>query len=267
MAEKKKVLKIIQSDKKKIDLPISAEIENILLQYNVSAAAYHGGKLNGVDCRELIRLSKPIFAAFQNYLVTVEHPDRCSADEIARHCSVFSDICTTIDTISSKIRMRYLEPEDKDYGILQKALQNLDFLWKSAGLSYTPKLHGVLVHALEQMKRCEGIGDILEDDVEHIHQIAAKIETRTSRMKDKSKQAFVHSKIEAIQNSQEIKSKLAVSKKDAKRNFKKRNIELDSEQRQHKQKLERDSSRLETLELLQQKPDSSLPHLKFKSSR
>jgi DNA-binding PucR family transcriptional regulator len=103
--------------------------------------------------------------------------------------------------------------------------------------------------------------------VEHIHQIAAKIETRTSRMKDKSKQAFVHSKIEAIQNSQEIKSKLAVSKEDAKRNFKKRNIELDSEQRQHKQKLERDSSRLETLELLQQKPDSSLPHLKFKSSR
>jgi len=46
----------ILRDKKKIDLPVSAEIESILLQYNISAAAYHGGRLNGIDCRELIRL-------------------------------------------------------------------------------------------------------------------------------------------------------------------------------------------------------------------
>jgi hypothetical protein len=29
------------------------------------------------------------------------------------------------------------------------------------------------------MRECEGIGDMLEDDVEHIHQIAARIEART----------------------------------------------------------------------------------------
>jgi hypothetical protein len=54
LEEKKKELKKIQSDKKKIDLPVSEEIENILLKYNISATAYHGGKLNSVDCRELI---------------------------------------------------------------------------------------------------------------------------------------------------------------------------------------------------------------------
>jgi hypothetical protein len=52
-------LKRNQSEKK-IDLPVTTEIENILLQYNISAAAYHGGKLNGVDCQELICLSKLI---------------------------------------------------------------------------------------------------------------------------------------------------------------------------------------------------------------
>jgi hypothetical protein len=52
-------LKRNQSEKKN-DLPVTTEIENILLQYNISAAAYHGGKLNGVDCQELICLSKPI---------------------------------------------------------------------------------------------------------------------------------------------------------------------------------------------------------------
>jgi len=38
-------MKVIQ----KIDLPVTAEIKNILLQYNISAATYHGGQLNGVD--------------------------------------------------------------------------------------------------------------------------------------------------------------------------------------------------------------------------
>ncbi len=54
------------------------------------------------------------------------------------------------------------------------------------------------------MKRCQGIGDILEDDVEHIHQMAVSIEMNTSRMPNKAQQPFIHSKIEAIQNSADI---------------------------------------------------------------
>jgi hypothetical protein len=205
--------------------------------------------------------------AFQDYLLTVDHPDRCSDDEIVKHCTVFALICTTLDTISSKSRIKFQEPGDEDYDILQKALQNLDNLWKNAGLSYTPKLHSVLVHNIKQMRECQGIGDMLEDDVADIHQLAAKIESRTSRMKEKFRQAFVHSKIVAIQNCHEIKSKLVLSKEDAKRNFKKGNMDLDSEQRKSKLKLERNSSRLETLQLLLEKPDSSLPTIKFKTTR
>ena len=105
-------------------------------------------------------------------------------------------------------------------------------------------MHSVLVNALEQMKQCPGIKYILEDDVEHIHQLAAKIEAQTSRMKDKTWQAFVHSKIEAIQNSNYIKAKLTASKEQGKRNSTKRNTDLNSEQRKSKQKLEWD---LETI--------------------
>jgi hypothetical protein len=49
---------------------------------------------------------------------------------------------------------------------------------ENAGLSYTPKVPSVLVHALEQIRECQGIGDILKNDVEQIHQISAKIEVR-----------------------------------------------------------------------------------------
>ena len=44
------------------------------------------------------------------------------------------------------------------------------------------------------MRHFQGIGDTLEDDVEQIHQISAKIESRISRMKNKGQQAHIHSK-------------------------------------------------------------------------
>jgi hypothetical protein len=97
------------------------------------------------------------------------------------------------------------------YHILERALANLDYLWKVANLSYTPKIHSILVHALDQMRRLQGISDMLEVDVEHIHQMAARIETHTSRMANKALQPFIHSKIEAIQNCKEIKGKIETS--------------------------------------------------------
>ncbi len=128
------------------------------------------------------------------------------------HC----DICVTPYLISSKIHLKNQVPEQEDYETLEKSLNNLDYLWKIAGLSFTPKVHSVLVHALDQMKKLQGIGGMLEDDVEHIHQIAAQIESRTNQMKNKAQQAFVHSKIEAIQNSQDIAEKLEASQLQAK---------------------------------------------------
>jgi len=79
------------------------------------------------------------------------------------------------------------------------------------------------VHALDQMKRLQGISNMLEDDFEHLHQMAARIETQTSRMAKKALQPFIHSKIEAIQNSKEIKGKIEISQQCAKRVFKWRN--------------------------------------------
>ena len=162
-------------------MPVTADLESILNSYNTMAAAYHGGKLNGVDCCELIWLTKEIFPLFQSQLLAVSHPDRCSSNAIIETCNVHRDLFFTIDLISSKIWLRCNEPQQHDYDILERALDNLDYLWKVANLSYTPKIHSILVHALEQMKRLRGIGDMLEDDVEHIHQMAAKIETQTSR--------------------------------------------------------------------------------------
>jgi hypothetical protein len=84
-----------------------------------------------------------------------------------------------------------------------------------------PKIHSIHAHAVEQMKRLQGIGDMLEDDVEHVYQMAARIEMQASRMNKKALEPFIHSKVETIQNSQAMKKKIALSQQHAKRAFKK----------------------------------------------
>jgi hypothetical protein len=226
--------------------------------------AYHGDKLNGVDCRELIGLTKDIFAQLQDKLLAVTHADRCSLEVIIHTCNVHCDICLTLALISSKIWMKFQEPEPEDYHTLERALTNLDYLWKAANMSYTPKIHSILVHALDQMQRCQGIGDMLKDDVEHVHQMAAKIETRPGRMANKALQPFIHnSKIEAIQNCKVIKGKIESSQQSAKRVFKSRDPEKDSMMKSKKFKIERDQTRLKALEVIETKPHASLEPIKF----
>jgi hypothetical protein len=45
---------------------------------NISAAAYHGGKLNGVNCHELLTIAMDLFNdGIQPYLLSVVNPDKC----------------------------------------------------------------------------------------------------------------------------------------------------------------------------------------------
>ncbi len=69
--------------------------------------------------------------------------------------------------------MKNGEPQDSDYIIAEKNLENLHYLWTQAQLNFTPKIHGLLCHAVPQMRQLQGIGDTLEDDVERIHQVSA----------------------------------------------------------------------------------------------
>ncbi len=57
-------------------------------------------------------------------------------------------------------------------------------------------MHTLLNHSVHQMKAFEGIGDTMGDDVEMMHQVAARIESHVGRMKNKDQQAFIHSKME-----------------------------------------------------------------------
>ena len=251
--EAKAALKKMRDKKSKSEKSLIAEIENLLIQHNITAASYHGGKLHGVDCRELIRLSKDLFPAIEQILLTSNHPDVCDSFTIETTCELYRDLFVTLDTISSKLRIKHGEVKEDDVTILEEAMVNLDYLWGKTDLSFTPKIHSAIAHAIEQVKRLGGIGDVLEDDLEHLHQTSAKITSCVSRMKNKDQQAFVHSKIEAKHNNIEVRERVQDSKQSSKRQFKKRNMELDSTVRALRAKKERDDSRVNTLQFVQRK--------------
>jgi hypothetical protein len=156
--------KQVQWKKKKIETLFLAK--KMLLQHNISAAAHHGGKLNGIDCCELIQLTKQIFGKIETYVLSSSNPDRCSDNTIINTCSLYQDCFVTVDKLS-KLRRKHGEPDEEDYKVAERALDHLEFLWKLANLSYTPKIYGLLVHEIYQMRYIEGIGETLEDDIEH----------------------------------------------------------------------------------------------------
>ncbi len=82
-----------------------------------------------------------------------------------------------------------------------------------------PTVLSLLTHALEQMKLLGGIGDTLEDDIEHMHQISARFEAWMNWMKNDKQQAFTHSKMEAIQSHQEATTKIEEVKLESERNL------------------------------------------------
>jgi hypothetical protein len=57
-------------------------------------------------------------------------------------------------------------------------------------ISLNPKLYSLLDHALKQATATGGFGDMLEDDVEKMQQIAGRFESRASKIKSHEKQVF-----------------------------------------------------------------------------
>jgi len=144
-----KAHKDIQGKKTKSDTPTVAAVESILLNYNISPARYHGGKLNGVDCWALMSKSKLIMPEIEGALHFIEHPHQCSDQTIEQLCKMYCDILVTLDMIASKIRIKQGQLTDADIRQLRQFIASLNYFWELAGLSFTTKIYGVLAHAAD----------------------------------------------------------------------------------------------------------------------
>jgi hypothetical protein len=72
----------------------------VLKRYEISAAAYHGGNLNGVSERHFMKFNSEIFKKIESYLLSYQHDDRCSDDYIKQVCSTYSSILAPLDVVT-----------------------------------------------------------------------------------------------------------------------------------------------------------------------
>jgi hypothetical protein len=63
--------------------------------------------------------------------------------------------------ICSKLQIKQGNLLFKDLSELRRAIESLDYLWDHAGLSFTPKIHGMLALATDQVEFFTGFGDML----------------------------------------------------------------------------------------------------------
>ena len=110
---KKAALKEACQRKEKIHKPSHVEIELLLSEYNISSAAYHGGKLNGVDCRRFMHYASTIFSEIQLILLQSQNPERCTNQIIQQESELHRDILIVLDTICSRLRKKKQESQHK----------------------------------------------------------------------------------------------------------------------------------------------------------
>jgi hypothetical protein len=264
----KKNFKEFRLKKKKADRPVRTEIQNILEKFCISAAAYHGGDLNGVCARHLMAHSEEIFSNIQPYLLAYEHDGRCSDEYIRHFCDLYRSIFATLDVIMAKLHIKSGCAHEDDCMTLERSLKNLQQLWNATNLSHTPKLHALLSHAPKQMRNFKGIGDLLEDDVEKMHQIAGNYEARSSRLKSASGRAVAQAKMEAMSHNNSVQKSIQFSKQLSKRKIdndekaiqqpSKIKLNYKGDNKKMALKTERDRKRLKTLDETEQNPISKL---------
>ena len=87
-----------------------------------------------------------------------------------------------LDKAFSVLRIPSGQQNENDFTKLNTSIEQTEKIWKELGLSYTPKFHALLHHALSQMRMFNGFGDMLEDEVEKSHQYGNRFAQRVAKL-------------------------------------------------------------------------------------
>ena len=108
--------------------------------FKISRASYHGGKYNGVHCRQLMASARKIMAEIEAHLLTLDKETRRADDaEVKRMCQTLGSLLETFDAGFAILRLPNGVPKESDYQRLKIANEQVDKMWKTLpDLSYTP---------------------------------------------------------------------------------------------------------------------------------
>ena len=167
---KNKQLEEFRKARKTDDDSLYSLIDEILQEYGILRAAYHGGDLTGVCVRRLMTYSEEIMDSIAALLVDNKSPQcTMSDDNIRSLCENCSKLLTRWDGA-----LHYLH-EDNTEENCENATKFIDSaleLSRSMGISVLPKHHGTEAHLVKQMRDVKGgLFEFDESWTEQYHQI------------------------------------------------------------------------------------------------
>jgi hypothetical protein len=202
---------------------IMREIAGIIPQ------AFHGGSLNGVDCRRFLDNVEEIFELIKDEAMSRIRDDRykkqggkMTESELEDTMSQYEKILDVMDVCFSKLRTP--APTEDEKNEADEAVFVLKKLWINAGINITPKAHVLFEHAIKQFRRIPGgIADKAEDFVEKFHQTAKGLAHITGRMPKQcyKQQQMIQVKRQLARNNPHVQRHRKLVQEKSRRNFKK----------------------------------------------
>ena len=133
-------------------------------------------------------------------------------------CDDITELFTLWNDVFSKARKQ--SPTPAGVTDLEVKIARAVKKHRSVGLSVTPKVHIVEDHLAQQYSNIPGgIALLLEDFVEHNHQIGHRHDERTKRIVDEEKRATCKAKRKHIESNAEVQQQIQSVRKKSARNF------------------------------------------------
>ena len=164
---------------------IDTLLYKILDDAKIKRQSFHGGAMNGVCCRRLLDHTDTIFSkikdlARQRINSNTTRINIITISQVDLVLDKFQELLDTLDVTFSLLRV--CDPTEDEIIKIEKTIEELESKWNNLELSHTPKLHILLKHTVEQVRRFGGIADLAEDFVEKAHQIGKRMDHLTARM-------------------------------------------------------------------------------------
>ena len=200
--------------------------------------------MEGPKLRQLMGAADHVFEDIAEYLIDSRKKEGSSDDtegaddhEIMQVCHDLGRLLLSLDSIFSDMMTKRNEVTDE---IRMRLADNLDLLKKEwariEGLSFTPKVHLLLDHAVSQLGWHADMG---ESAIERHHQIRSRIHSRIFRLRNKSLFSKTQAKIQNLAAMDSVQMIAARVKQETSRKRKNNNLVEDRKNSQKARRMEK----------------------------
>ena len=159
-------------------------------EFNIYASSYHGGDMEGNECRRLLREADPVMDALESLFLEYvqdlspdERKGRANVDEIKLFMTAFKRLFQYMDLLSHFCYQSMNSMSDEDLIAAENVWVLATDLWVNLMPTVPMKVH-CWVHLIEDLRRLRGMKQHNEHGIERSHQDNVRHARRVGCLRD-----------------------------------------------------------------------------------